>query len=422
MRSRGLLIFGGTILVLILIMGAFSAGLFVGGAFSPKSEAALAESLPAFVSQLTTPGANSAAGEAATPQEMENLFKPFWQAWDIVHAQYVDQPVNDELMMRGAIQGMMDSLGDQHTSYMDPEQFRQANIPLQGEYEGIGAWVDTTQDYLTIVSPMPDSPAEKAGLKPGDQIIAIDGEDMTGIDGNLAIRKVLGPAGTNVTLTVKREKVQDPFDVTVERAKISVPSVESRKLDNNIAYVRLFTFGENSNQELRDALKEQLAQNPNGLILDLRNNGGGELKTAIEVASEFIDKGIVMYEEYGDGRRDEYQAIEGGLATKIPMVVLINEGSASASEIVAGAIQDVGRGKLVGTTSFGKGSVQNWIPLVSDEGAVRVTIARWLTPNGRTIHEIGLEPDVKVEMTDEDITAGRDPQLDKAVELLSQFQ
>jgi carboxyl-terminal processing protease len=421
MNSRGLLIFAGAILVLILLVGAFSTGMVLGGAFDSGKDAHLVESLPAIVSQLT-PSVNSAAGEAATPEEMESLFKPFWQAWDIVHNQYVDQPVDDELLMRGAIQGMLDSLGDQHTSYMDPDQFRQANIPLEGEYEGIGAWVDTTRDYLTIVSPMPGSPAEKADLRPGDQIIAIDGEDMTGVAGDLAIRKVLGPAGTEVTLTVLRENVAEPFDVTVERAHIVVPSVESRMLENNLAYVRLFTFGEKSTQELRDALKTLLDQNPDGLILDLRNNGGGALQTAIEVASEFIDQGVVMYEEYGDGRRETFQAIQGGLATDIPLVVLINEGTASASEIVAGAIQDQGRGKLVGTTSFGKGSVQNWIPLVNDEGAVRVTIARWLTPNERTIHEVGLEPDMVVEMTEEDLTAQRDPQLDKAIELLSQSQ
>jgi carboxyl-terminal processing protease len=157
-----------------------------------------------------------------------------------------------------------------------------------------------------------------------------------------------------------------------------------------------------------------------GLILDLRNNGGGGLQTAIEVASEFMGDGVIMYEEYGDGSRDTYEAINGGLATEIPLVVLINEGSASASEIVAGAIQDTGRGQLVGATSFGKGSVQVWVPLKDDQGAVRVTIARWLTPNGQTIHEIGLEPDIVVELTEEDVAAERDPQLDKAIELLKQ--
>jgi carboxyl-terminal processing protease len=184
--------------------------------------------------------------------------------------------------------------------------------------------------------------------------------------------------------------------------------------------VHLLTFGDKSTSELRQDLKDLLAQNPVGLIFDLRNDGGGALKTAIEVASEFVGDGVIMYEEYGDGRRDTYSAIKGGLATEIPLVVLINEGTASASEIVAGAIQDHGRGLLVGTTSFGKGSVQNWIPLENDGGAIRVTIARWLTPDERTIHEIGLQPDVVVELSDQDIQDGKDPQLDKAVELITQ--
>ena len=171
---------------------------------------------------------------------------------------------------------------------------------------------------------------------------------------------------------------------------------------------------------MRSALEDLRSQSPTGLILDLRNNGGGGLQTAIEVASEFVGDGVIMYEEYGDGSRYTYDAIKGGLATEIPLVVLVNEGSASASEIVAGAIQDSGRGQLVGVTSFGKGSVQTWVPLKDDQGAVRITIARWLTPNGRTIHEVGLEPDIVVELTEEDVTAERDPQLDKAIELLKQ--
>src|SRR3989337_706637 len=418
MKSRVLLYIGLAILVGIVLVVTFSVGLVVGRSFIPNNPP-LAETLSLLVPEIT-PNSATPSTDSTTPADLETLFKPFWQTWEIIHDQYVDQPVDDEAMMRGAIQGMLDSLGDQHTSYMDPAEFSQANIPLEGEYEGIGAWVDPTGEYLTIVSPMPDSPAEKAGLKPGDQIVAINGEDMTGIDGNLVIRRVLGPAGTSVSLTIMREGEPEPFDITLERAHIVVPSVETKMLDGDIAYVQLFTFGENSNDELRRSLKEILAEKPVGLILDLRNNPGGALKTAIEVASEFVGNGVIMYEEYGDGRRDTYEAIKGGLATEIPLVVLINDGSASASEIVAGAVQDSGRGQLVGTTSFGKGSVQNWIPLVNEEGAVRVTIARWMTPKGRTIHEIGLEPDVVVELTEEDITAGRDPQLDKAIQLLKQ--
>ena len=336
----------------------------------------------------------------------------------MVHDLYIDQPVNDELMMQGAIKGMMESLGDQHSSYMDPDQYRQANIPIEGSYEGIGAWVDATREYLTIVSPMPDSPAEEAGLLPGDQIIAVDGEDMTGIDGSLVIRKVLGPAGTSLTLTIFREGEPEPFDVTLERARIVIPVVEYEVLDGDIAYIKLFTFSGNATEEFTAALEDLMDQEPVAMILDLRNNPGGERDTAVEISSQFIADGVIMYQEYGDGSRDSFEAVKGGLATDIPLVVLINEGSASASEIVAGAIQDYERGTLVGMVSFGKGSVQNWIPLVDDQGLVRVTIARWLTPKGRTIHELGVEPDIEVEYTEEDFLNELDPQLDKAIEIL----
>jgi carboxyl-terminal processing protease len=411
--------FVGAFVALILLAGTFSTGLFLGSVLAAGDSQKVIEELPLSLPSLT-PRETDSPSESSPPLDRDELFAPFWQSWDLVHEQFVDQPVDDEALMRGAISGMLNALGDEHSSYMDPDQYRQANIPMEGEYEGIGAWVDPDAEYLTIVSPMPDSPAEAAGLKPGDQIIGIDGEDMTGIDGNLVIRKVLGPAGSEVTLTIQREGEEEPFDVTLERAHIIVPSVQSEMLDGDIAYIQLFNFGDKTTRELRDALEELMAEEPAGLVLDLRNNGGGTLQSAIEVASEFIGDGVIMYEEYGDGKRDTYTAEKGGQATDIPMVVLINEGTASASEIVAGAIQDHGRGQLVGVTSFGKGSVQIWTALDNDQGAVRVTIARWLTPNGRTIHEIGLEPDLTVELTDEDIAAERDPQLDKAVELLTQ--
>jgi carboxyl-terminal processing protease len=359
----------------------------------------------------------TAVATQAPSEELGTLFAPFWQAWDIVHSEYVDQPVDDTLLMQGAIRGMIDGLGDPQSSYMDPNEYQQANLPMEGSYEGIGAWVDPSGDYLTIISPMPGSPAEQAGLQPGDQVIAVDGEDMTGIDPSLVVRRVMGPAGSTVHLTIHREGLADPLEVDLVRARIEVPSIESELRDDGIAYVRLLTFGSQTTQDLRQALQELLAQNPRGLILDLRGNGGGLLSTALDVASQFVPEGVIMIEHYGDGTEETYTADPGGLATDIPLVVLIDGGSASASEIVAGAIQDRGRGLLVGETSFGKGSVQNWIPLGSD-GAVRVTIARWLTPNGRQIDHVGLTPDVEVTSTQADTEAGRDPQLDRAVELL----
>ncbi len=354
--------------------------------------------------------------EANTAAEYQDLFAPFWETWDLVHDYYVDQPVNDESLMQGAIEGMLGSLGDPHTSYMNPEEFEQANETLEGEYEGIGAWVDITGDYVKIISPMKGSPADEAGLQPNDIVTAINGEDMTGIPGDLVLQRILGPAGTDVTLTIQRGT--ETFDVTITRAQITVPTAESEMLEDNIAYIALYNYGENTTEQLRSALQELLAQNPDGLIFDLRDNGGGYLNTAIEVVSEFISDGVVMYEQYGDGSTYSYEAIPGGLATEIPLVVLVNGGTASASEITAGAIQDLGRGTLVGVTTYGKGSVQNWFALEGENGGIRVTIARWLTPDGRQISGEGLEPEYIVEMTEEDYAQELDPQLDKAIEVL----
>jgi carboxyl-terminal processing protease len=404
----------------ILLAGAFSGGFLVGHYLHFGGLTASYEGAPSLLEDSTiTPSNVQGDSASATPQDLETLFKPFWETWAIVHSQYVDQPVDDVALMRGAIRGMLESLGDEHTSYMDPQEYTDANAGLEGSYEGIGAYVDTGGDYLTVTSPIPGSPAEKAGLKPGDEIIAIDGEDMTGINPELARRKVLGPAGTVVLLTIRREGTEEPFDVEITRDKINIASVESEMLDNDIAYVKLNTFGDTTTRDLKEQLGDLMDQNPKGLILDLRYNGGGYLQTAVEVTSQFISDGVVLYEQYGDGRKDSYDAIRGGLALDVPMVVLINKGSASASEIVAGALQDYDRAQLVGETSYGKGSVQNWIPLEDNQGAVRVTIAKWLTPEGRTIHKLGLTPDVVVELTDEDAAAELDPQLDKAIELLS---
>jgi len=314
---------------------------------------------------------------------------------------------------------MLESLGDQHTSYMDPTQYGDATATLEG-YDGIGAYVNTDGEILTIIEPIKGSPAEAADLRPGDEILAINGEDMTNILPEVARLKVLGPAGTTVILTIRREGVAESFDVEITRAHIVIPSVEYEILDGQIAYLRLLTFGETSADDIHAALEELLAQNPQGLIFDLRNNSGGYLQSAVDISSEFIAEGPVAFEEYGEGTRITYDATGDGIATEIPMIVLVNEWSASASELVAGALQDVGRAELVGTITYGKGTVQTWIPLSNDQGAVRVTIARWLTPNGTNVHETGLTPDYEVAYTEEDMLAELDPQLDRAVEILTQ--
>ena len=380
--------------VILLMAGTFTGGVLVGWKIPQKT-----------------------TDESTT---LDTLFEPFWETWDYVHDGFVDQPVDDTKLMQGAIRGMLDSLGDKHTSYMDPEEYEEANAPLDGAYEGIGAYVDVGGDFLTIISPMPGSPAEEKGLEPGDEVIKVNGEDVTGVDPSIVLRSVKGPAGTDVVLTIHRPETDETFDVTITRQEISLESVSSEMLDGNIAYVYISVFSDTTGKELEKALTDLMEQNPKGLILDLRYNSGGYVNSAIDVMSQFIADGVVLIEQQGNGEELTYDAQKGGLATEIPLVVLVNEGSASASEITAGAIQDYGRGTLVGVTTYGKGSVQAFIPLKNEQGAVRITIARWLTPNHRQINEVGLTPDIEVQITDEDIENEFDAQLQKAIEILSQ--
>ena len=397
----------------ILLAGAFSGGFIVGHLLPATGQ------LPVISDFLPSSPSTQAEQQSATPDELKSLFAPFWEAWNIVHEQYVDRDtIDDQKLVQGAIRGMMDALGDEQTFYMEPQVYENETSSLQGSYEGIGAYVDTDGEYLTIVSPIEGSPADQAGLLPGDKVIEIDGEDMSGIAPEQARLKVLGPEGTTVTLTIVREGESEPLKFTITRAQISIRSAEGNMLQNQVAYIDINTFGDRTTQELSDTLDFLLKQNPKGIVIDLRNNPGGYLTTAVEVSSEFIDDGVILYEEYGDGRRDEHKALGNGRATDLPIVVLINEGSASASEILAGALQDYGRAKLVGVQSYGKGSVQNWVPLSNHQGAARVTVAKWLTPNERTINHVGLTPDVVVETTTDDFASDQDPQLDAALETL----
>lgn len=395
----------------VLLAASFGGGFVAGHYFTTATN-------PTAVLPDLQPSQTISPEQGNSSPDLETLFKPFWEAWKIMHDDYVDQPLDDLKLMRGAIRGMMESVGDEHSSFMDPQEYSDANVSINGKYEGIGAWVDTTGEFLTIMSPMKGSPAENAGLKPGDEIRMIDGEDMKGINPELARLKVIGPAGTTVKLSVAREGEKDLLEFSIVRDNIIIPSVTGEIINENIAYVTITTFGDTTSSDLHRTLTEMMAENPKGMILDLRNNGGGYLTTAIEVASEFIGEGVIMYEQYGDGSRQTYEAKPGGLATTIPLVVLVNEGSASASEIVAGAIKVRGRGQLVGVTTYGKGSVQNWIPLADNQGAIRVTVAKWLLPDESTIHQKGITPDQVVERTEEDLKADKDPQLDAALAML----
>ncbi len=350
--------------------------------------------------------------------EFDDLFQPFYQAWNIIHEQYLEQPVDDKALMQGAIKGMMESLGDPYTAYMNPDEYAEQNAPLLGEYTGIGAYVDTSGDALIFISPMPGSPAESAGIKPGDKVVMIDGEDMTGVEPGLVLKKILGPAGTTVKIVVEREGQSGRIEFEIERAVIAIPTVEEEMLDNQVGYIRLYSFSVNSAGEFESALQTLLDDGADSLIVDLRSNTGGFVDTAVDITSAFLESGTILIEEWGDGTRNEYYANENPIAAEIPLVVLMDGGSASASEIMAGALQDYDRATLVGTTSYGKGLIQNWIPLINNNGAIRVTIARWLTPNEQQIQGDGLTPDIMVEFTEEDIQSANDVQLQAALDYL----
>lgn len=360
------------------------------------------------------------AAESGAPKEAIDSFVPFWVAWEKLGYLTLPEEATPTHLMRIALTSMVEALEDPYTNYFDPDLTEQWNTDLSGEYQGIGAWVDVDAEFLTIISPIKDTPAEAAGLQPGDQIIAIDGDDMTGVDPNIALKRVLGEAGTTVTLTINREDVAEPFDVEIVRSKINIPYIESEILDGDIAYIKFQRFYEEGDTVVAEALQNLLAENPKGLIFDLRGNPGGYLHIAVNITSEFIDDGIVLIEEFSDGSTKEYPIRSSrGLATDIPLVVLVDGGSASASEIFAGAIQDYGRGTILGQTTFGKGLVQLPITLPDDQGLVSITVARWLTPNGTTIHGTGIIPDVSVEITEDDILNGLDPQLDAAINIIN---
>ena len=270
-----------TLVVLVLISSAFLGGVITGNMLpvkllqsSPTTETPAAV-LPTQQAAAEATAESTATAQGGTPEELQQTFAPFWETWTLLHENFVDQPLDDVALMRGAISGMLEATGDKHTTYMNPTEFEQANASMEGEYEGIGAWVDTTGEYVQVISPMKGSPAEAAGLRANDIVIAVNGEDQTGIPGDLVLKKILGPAGEAVTLTIRRG--EETLDFTIVRAKITVPVVDYRMLDNNIAYVALYSFNEQATDQLRAALKELMAQKPVGLIFDLRDNGGGYL-------------------------------------------------------------------------------------------------------------------------------------------------
>ncbi|HHX65485.1 MAG TPA: S41 family peptidase [Chloroflexi bacterium] len=354
--------------------------------------------------------------EIVTRQEGLDLLQ---DVWDILEREYVyPDALNDEDMIYGAASGMVSSLGDPHTVFVEPLPASIIQEDMQGSFEGIGATVEMIEGRMTIVRPLPDSPTIRAGLQPGDVILEADGQPLEGMDLFEAITLIRGPRDTTVRLLIEREGVDEPFIVEVTRQRVELPILEAEILDGNIAYLRLTEFNAVSERRMHEALGELLAQNPVGLVLDLRGNPGGYLQMAVDIAGEFLDRGtLILTERERDKPVKEYLVHRDGLATDIPLVVLVDGGSASASEIVAGAIQDNKRGILIGERTFGKGSVQNSHSL-RDGSSLRVTIARWYLPGGETLDGEGIAPDIEVVRTVDHLAAGEDPQLDRAIAYL----
>ena len=326
-------------------------------------------------------------------------------------------PSSEASMTAGAITGMIESLEDSHAVYFDPKHYEYFNEQSSGTFFGIGVTIANEDDDLVIQSVIKGTPAEASGLKAEDVIVEIDGEARERWDSDEAVLRIRGEAGTKVTLGIRREGAEKLLDFTITRAKIDVPNVESELLDGNVGYIRLYSFNENAADEVRRTIETLAAEGAEGFIFDLRDNPGGLLSSAVDVSSLFIKDGVIVRVEDRDGTVEEYRAA-GRTATDAPLVVLINGNSASASEIVGGAVQDYGRGRLVGEQSFGKGSVQT-IEELSFGGAVKLTIAHYVTPKNRVIDKIGLTPDVKVEMEPElQLEKDTDTQLQRAIEVL----
>ena len=369
---------------------------------------------------------------AGTPGSLQDRFEPFWDAYRKIDQEYIGE-VDEKKLIEGAIGGMFDALGDPYSSYMSSEEYRNSLSGISGQFEGIGAEMTSRDDagesgcspagptcHLVVVRTLTDSPAREAGLRADDEVLAVDGDPVEGETLDETVSKVRGPRGTSVTLRIQRAD-DEPIELTIVREVIESEDVLSEVIgDGEVGYIRINGFSSSAAGDFKDQLSTLVKDRElTKLVLDLRDDPGGFVDAARTIASQFIASGPVFYEQYADGVPLPEQAEPDGVATDpgIELVVLVNGGTASASEIVAGAIQDTERGRLVGEKTFGKGTIQQWQTLTNDTGGFRLSVAKWLTPDKRWIHETGLEPDVVVEQPD-DLAAEEDPQLDRAVELL----
>jgi carboxyl-terminal processing protease len=417
------------LLLVVFAAGAFGLGLAIGRADSEPATA-----------QAALPGSDTVVPDALPKPEVADADSPadldtFWQVWDIVHEKFIDREALDRTNLEyGAIEGLIEALGDEgHTVFLTPQELTRQKTDISGKFQGIGAYVGMRDGLPVIVAPFDGSPAEQAGIRAGDIIMEVDGEDVTSWSLGDIVEVIRGTAGTEVVLTVLRADEATSLEIAITRGEITVPAATWAILPGTqVALIRLSQFSANANDEITLAIKGAEDAGAEALVVDVRNNPGGLLDQAIRVTSQFLKDGNVLQQEDAQGNRKAYPVKGGGLATDIPMVVLINPGSASSSEIFAGAIQDHDRGPLVGETTFGTGTVLE--PFTLDDGSgLMLGTSQWLTANGRLIRKQGIEPDVVVEMpmgtdllspgqvedmTPDDLRGSEDAQLLKALELL----
>lgn len=394
-------------LALLLATGTFFSGLHLGGVATGGQPTGLSLLL---------------AGDAE-PDPNADL-REFWRVWDLLDEKFAmasgTELLTPEEKVAGAIEGLVAAYGDPYTTYFPPQEASAFNEDISGNFSGVGMEVGIRNDVLTIISPLPGTPAEKSGLLAGDVLVTINGTSTAGMGVDEAVRLIRGPEGTEVVLGIYRPGMTTPTDYKVIRAQIEVPTVKTEKRGDAFI-ISLYSFNALAEMKMQQALREYVTSGADKLVLDLRGNPGGYLQGAVSIASYFMPAGkVVLRESFGDEREEEVYRSQGKTLKQFSpkeIVVLIDGGSASASEILAGALQEQGYATVVGTASFGKGSVQELVNLPSGS-SLKVTIARWLTPNGRSISNGGLEPDIKVERTVEDREANRDPQLDAALEVL----
>jgi len=400
MAKRGIVIF----FLMVIISVVFGAGFYFGQAQQPA---------------LPPEGIINA--ELGKPQGLD--FSLFWEAWRTLEENFVDQSKMDyQKMLYGAISGMVSSLKDPYTVYMPPEDAKVFKEDVSGEFQGVGMEIGIRQGELTVIAPLEGTPAQRAGLRAGDKIVKIDDTYTTDLTSDEAVKLIRGEKGTKVVLTIFREGWTQAKDFEITREVIEVPSLKWVMKEENIAYINLYQFSETATGAFNKAAAEILTSSASGIILDLRDNPGGYLEVAQDIAGWFLERGsLVTIEDFGGSAlNQEYRASGSGQLSSYPLVVLMNQGSASGSEILAGALRDVRGVKLVGVQSFGKGSVQTLKEL--EEGSLKVTVAKWLTPNGTLIDKEGLKPDVEIELTENDIDEEKDPQLDKAIEIIKQIR